>query len=152
MILIYFLILQTSQSPIYSPAAKYYIYMGESGELQLKVSIWGEIASPGLYSISEDVDLATLISLAGGPTENADLSRIKIVCLFPVPQVINVNLSRFFKTGDRSKVPFLKPGDMVRVNGTGWNRIYKFTRWVTETTLIIGVYFQLYNLFTQAAK
>lgn len=157
MLILYLLILQTSQIPISpsstsSPAAKYYIYVGETGELQLKVSIWGEIGSPGLYAISEDVDLATLISLAGGPTENANLSNIKIMRSFPSPEVITVNMKHFFKTGDRVGIPFLRPGDMIKVNTTLWNRVYKFTRWVTETSIMVGIYIQLYNLVTNINK
>ncbi|MDD5530591.1 MAG: SLBB domain-containing protein [bacterium] len=151
MIILYLLLLQTSQNlsinrQAESPAAKYYLYVGEEGDLQLKVSIWGEIGSPGLYSITEDVDMATLISLAGGPTKNANLSNIKIMRSFPKPEVINVNMRNYFKTGDRVKIPFLKPGDMVKVDGTPWYKVQEVAKFITEATITIGVYYQLYNL------
>ncbi|MFA5032944.1 MAG: SLBB domain-containing protein [bacterium] len=151
MVLLYFLLLQIPKSSsivgqVESPAAKYYLYVGEEGDLQLKVSIWGEIGMPGLYSITEDVDMATLISLAGGPTKNANLSNIKIMRSFPRPEVINVNMKGYFKTGNRAKIPFLKPGDMVKVDGTPWYKVQEVAKFITEATITIGVYYQLYNL------
>jgi len=129
-----------------SPSAKYYVYLGGTGELEIKVSIWGEITSPGLYSIPDDIDIATLLSLAGGPSKDADLSKIKIVRSFPTPSVITVNLKSFFKTGKREGLPLLKPGDMVRVNRSSWGSFKEFTHWLTETAILLGVYLQLYNL------
>ncbi|MCK4306866.1 SLBB domain-containing protein [candidate division WOR-3 bacterium] len=131
---------------IQSPGAKYYVYLGGVGELQIKVSIWGEIVSPGLYSIPDGTDLVTLLSLAGGPMKGANLSRVKVIHSFPTPSVVTVNLSDFFKTGNRENIPIMKPGDMVRINQTFFSRVKGFTHNITETTLVVLVYLQLYNM------
>lgn len=145
-VLIFFL-LQAQQ--VQSPGAKYYVYLGETGELQIKVSIWGEIATPGVYSIPDGTDLATLLSLAGGPLKSANLSRVDVIHSFPSPSVTTLSLSDFFKTGNRSNIPVMKPGDMVRIKSTLFSKIKGFTHYVTETTLIVVVYLQLYNMFKE---
>jgi hypothetical protein len=139
---IMFLFLQTQAS-----RGNYYVYLGEAGELQIKVSIWGEIKSPGLYSIPDGTDLATLLSLAGGPSPDANLSCVKVIHCFPTPSVTTVNLKKFFKTGDRKDIPIMKPGDMVRISKTFYAKIKENIRHLTELTLILGVYLQLYTLW-----
>ena len=142
-ILIFFLL---QVQDIQSPGAKYYVYLGGVGELQIKVSIWGEIASPGLYSIPDGTDLVTLLSLAGGPSKGANLSRVEVIHSFPTPKKITVDLSKFFKTGNREGIPIMKPGDMVRINQTFFSKVRGFTHNITEATLVVLVYLQLYNL------
>ena len=139
-----FLMLQIQQAQF--PGAKYYVYLGETGELQIKVSIWGEIASAGLYSIPDGTDLATLLALAGGPLKSANLSRVDVIRSFPTPSVITVDLSDFFKTGNRENIPIMKPGDMVRIKQTFFSKVGNFTHHVTEATFIVIVYLQLYNM------
>ncbi len=142
-ILIFFLL---QVQDIQSPGAKYYVYLGGVGELQIKVSIWGEIASSGLYSIPDGTDLVTLLSLAGGLLKGANLSRVELIHSFPIPCKVNVNLSKFFKTGNREGIPIMKPGDMVRINQTFFSKAKGFTHNITEATLVVLVYLQLYNM------
>ena len=42
------------------------------------VYIWGAIRNPGIYNIQENMDLMEAIVLAGGPTETADLKRVRL--------------------------------------------------------------------------
>ncbi len=147
MIAIIFLLIQVQQ--IQQSGAKYYVYLEEVGELQIKVSIWGEVASPGLYSIPDGTDLLTLLSLSGGPQKNANLSRIELIRSFPQSDKITVNLSDFFKTGNRDNISIMKPGDMVFIKPTFLSKAKNFTRYVTEATLVAIVYLQLYNMFNK---
>lgn len=137
-----FLILQVQPGG----GASYYVYLGETGELQVKVSIWGEVKSPGLYSIPDRTDLATLLSLAGGPSDGANLSQVKIIHSFPTPSVTIVNMREFFSSGDRKSIPIMKPGDMVRIKKTSFTRVKESIRYLTEVTFILVMYIQLYNM------
>ena len=145
-VILFFLLMQ--QGDMF-PSAKYYVYLKGTGELEIKVSIWGEVAATGLFSIPDDTDIATLLSLAGGPTKDANLSRVQIIRSFPTPCVINVNLKKFFRTGHRENLPTLNPGDMVQVNRTSWGSFKEFTHWLTETSLLVGIYLQLYNIYKE---
>lgn len=128
-----------------TPSAKYYTFLGGRGEIQMKVSIWGEIGSPGMYSIPEGSDLLLLITLAGGPTRDAEVSRIRIVRSFPEPGVLHVNLDEFFKTGKRDKIPDLSPGDMVFVQETRYRAFMELMGIVGELFYVGSFLFMIYS-------
>lgn len=45
---------------------------------RIAVYITGEVVNPGVYRVADGDRLETVLQLAGGPTENADLSRINL--------------------------------------------------------------------------
>ena len=45
----------------------------EDGTLLMYVNVWGHVKNPGTYLVYENIDLLTLISLAGGPISGANL-------------------------------------------------------------------------------
>jgi competence protein ComEA len=45
---------------------------------QIAVYITGEVLNPGVYTVADGERLDAVLQLAGGPTENADLSRINL--------------------------------------------------------------------------
>ena len=45
----------------------------------VRVSVLGQIRTPGLYPVDPGTSLLQLITLAGGPAENADLRRTRVV-------------------------------------------------------------------------
>ncbi|MCK5574140.1 MAG: SLBB domain-containing protein [Bacteroidetes bacterium] len=59
-----------------SPAAYYYI--SKPGEITMTVNVWGFVGNPGRYEVPISTDLVDLISFAGGPRPDADLSDVKI--------------------------------------------------------------------------
>ena len=50
----------------------------EPTELPITVTLLGAVRNPGRYEISRKIDLVNLLGLAGGWTENADLSEVHI--------------------------------------------------------------------------
>ena len=46
--------------------------------VNIKVAVWGAVRSPGYYIIPDYTDVKTLISYAGGPSDNAKLQDIRI--------------------------------------------------------------------------
>ena len=143
----FFLFLLIGQADI--PSAKYYTFLGGRGELQMKVSIWGEIGSPGMYSIPEGSDLLLLVTLAGGPTKDASVSNIRIVRSFPEPEVIYVDLGQFFRTGKRDKIPGLSPGDMIFVQKTRYRTFMEIMGVVSEIFYTAGFLYVIYTTITR---
>ncbi len=99
----------------------YYALNGESG-LTISVNLWGYVGKPGRYDVPSSTDLVQLISLAGGPTADAELNKVEIVrqemqpdSTFR-PKVIPVNLEKFKSDGDQT--PLLSPGDTIIVPGS----------------------------------
>lgn len=80
------------------------------------VLVSGEVASPTRLSYEAIPDLWSVIMDAGGPTERADLSRVRIIRQKEEkPEIIDVDLLSIVSGGDISKAPDLLPGDLVNV-------------------------------------
>jgi SLBB domain-containing protein len=125
-----------------------YLYSGSlsgSEQLKIKAYIWGQVRNPGLYIIPDDTDLLTLISSAGGPTENAKLTKIKLIRPTETGEsVIIVNLKEYTKTGNKDLIPLLQPGDTIIVPGTTFYAFSKVAEWLADVVII----FSVYNLIT----
>lgn len=80
------------------------------------ILLFGEVSQPGAINWTAQLNLFDLIALAGGPNTKADLSKVKILSKTADNQVEHqlFNLAKFMSTGgDLTKVPVLKPFDMV---------------------------------------
>jgi polysaccharide biosynthesis/export protein len=99
-----------------------YDYSDPDG-INIKVMVWGYVKYPGQYIISSANGVNELLSLAGGPTQDADVDDLK---LFRINKdssqtIINFNYSDLFlNNGGLSKplkIPGLRPGDILLVPG-----------------------------------
>lgn len=126
-----------------------YTYDGiRSGVEKLKMNtyILGQVAKPGLYVVPDDTDFLTLLALAGGPREDAKLSKIRIVR--PSEQgdkVIWVNFKKYLETGDPSLIPEMKPGDTIVVSGTIFYAFSRVADFLSKAAIALSVY----NLVTR---
>lgn len=136
---------QTLETSTFNPGSVYQ-YPGSSNEqLMINTYIWGQVRNPGLYKIPDNTDLLTLISSAGGPTEQAKLTKVKIVR--PTAEgekIIFVDLNKYMKTGDMSLIPIMKPGDTVFVAGTAFYAIERIATFLGN----MAVFFSIYSMIT----
>jgi polysaccharide biosynthesis/export protein len=80
------------------------------------VVVGGHVLTPGSKRYEQIPDLWQVILDAGGPTSDADLSRVTIVRKQGgKSDVINVDLFKIIKSGDLSQAPQLMAGDLVNV-------------------------------------
>jgi len=103
-----------SQEQEYAPVREY--HLGEENKLEIKVNVWGEVSVPGAYRVPDNTNLVELISLAGGPTDYANLGKVKITRLSgDGEKMIKVNLHDYLD-GESNVTPIvLLPGDTIRV-------------------------------------
>jgi hypothetical protein len=106
-------------------------------ELLVPVSIWGEVRDPGYYDVPDGVNVTGLISYAGGPTEYANLARVKVTCPGSGAPT-HVNVQRYLETGDEALVPVLRPGDTVYVPRNTKYAWREFIEVVSELAVIAG--------------
>ena len=127
-----------------------YMYSGTlTGTEQLKIKsyIWGQVRKPGLYIVPDDTDLLTLISSAGGPTENANLKKVRIIrASEDGEKIIFVNLSKYIETGNEELIPILQPGDTVVVSGSTYYAFTKAVAWISQIAVVLSVYISFTNL------
>lgn len=131
-------------SPLSIPqdrAAQY--YLGSKDELLIPVNVWGFVQKPGQYLVPDNTDLITLLSFAGGPTENAKISHIRVIRndrkLGDV--VYKVDVKKFIETGDDRLIPVLKPGDTIIVNGTTFHWVNRFFEFVSRIAIVAQIYY-----------
>jgi len=78
-----------------------------------KISVIGEVTSPGDYTVSSLATVLNALSAAGGPTKNGSLRNIIIRRTGKAEEVID--LYDFFLTGDKRKDVRLASGDTIFV-------------------------------------
>ena len=115
--------------------------MNEGDQLRILTYIWGQVQKPGLYIVPDDTDLITLISLAGGPTENAKIKQIRIVrAEKDSTSIIYVDMKKYIETGSGTVIPVLKPGDTIIVPGTSFYAFTRVTDFLSKIAIALGVY------------
>ena len=126
-------------------SAGHYIYLGEGDELLMNVQIWGQVKNSGLYSLPEESDITTLISLAGGPTEHADLSGIKVIRKgVEKDSLFTINLKKSLLGGEKEKT-MLEPGDIVEIMPSKFHSFSTFLRFITQVTMVAVIYYQIFG-------
>jgi len=125
-----------------SPASRY-ILSTTSDALLMTVKVWGEVQKPGLYDVPIGTDLIELISSAGGPTEAAQLSKIKIIHGSEKKgrgQVMKINVKEFLETGDLSMIPEIKPDDTIIVPMKPSQYVRVSLSWTQQLMSLIQAY------------
>lgn len=121
-----------------------YLYSGtltETEQLKIKTYIWGQVRKPGLYIVPDNTDLLTLISLAGGPTEDAKLSKVRIVRpTTDGKKVIIIDVKHYMENGDKALIPQLEPGDTIIISGTVYYAFRKAAQFLSNLAIVISVY------------
>jgi len=119
-------------------------YLGQANELLIRVNVWGRVLRPGEYFVPATTDLITLISAAGGPVPKARLSDVQVVRMSAAGQegeVIEVNLKKYLKTGDKRLIPALKPEDTVIIHGSVWLLVADIAQVVSAVAVVGSVYY-----------
>lgn len=121
--------------------AQYYI--GDENQLMIRVNIWGRVQKPGQYFVPSDTDLITMISVAGGPADKSRIDNVKVVRINAsgVEEVIEVNIKKYLKTGDRELIPDLQPEDTILVSGSMWYIFTSVVQVVSQLAIVANVYY-----------
>ncbi|TKJ42352.1 hypothetical protein CEE37_01335 [candidate division LCP-89 bacterium B3_LCP] len=120
--------------------AQYFI--GDENQLLMQVNVWGRVEMPGQYFVPSDTDLITLISVAGGPADKSRLDNVRIVRGASAgSEVIQVNIKKYLKTGDRTLIPDLKPEDTIIVSGSMWFVMSTVISVVAQLAIVANVYY-----------
>ena len=118
--------------------------MGQSNELLMRVNVWGRVLRPGQYFVPATTDLITLISVAGGPEDKSRLTDVRVVRAGGNGQegdVLDVNVKKYLKTGDKRLIPSLKPEDTIVVHGSVWQLIGDVVTVAGQAAIIAQAYY-----------
>jgi polysaccharide biosynthesis/export protein len=119
-------------------------FLGDQDELLIPVNIWGFVQKPGQYMVPSNTDLISLLSYAGGPTENAKITNLQIVRNDPkLGNMVfkNVDVKKYLETADDRLNPNLKPGDTVIVKGTTFYWIKNLFDFLGKFAVFFNIYY-----------
>ena len=123
----------------------------DDGVLRMYVNIWGHVAGPGRILVDDGIDLATLLSLTGGPNKGANMKSIRVYHEYPDKNgnIVNViDFTEFLKTGDRSNFIGIQPNDTFIINQTAWSYIIEEIGTINTLMGLINIYLNLTNLLS----
>ena len=131
--------------PQYNVSSERYFTDG-SGIILMNVNVWGHVSSPGRHAVFDGIDLATLLSVVGGPKSGAKLDKVKLFREVPDEngkQVYIINLKKFLKTGDRSEFMKILPNDTYIIPQTTASIILSNVGTVNTFLTLLNLYFQI---------
>ena len=119
------------------------------GNIMMYVNVWGHVGNAGHRLVYDGIDLATLMSLAGGPNTGANMKKVRVYREVPDADgtlVYHIDLNNFINTGNRSNFIKIKPNDTIIVPQKLSS--YFLTQAGTISTIfsLVTIYLQLQNL------
>ena len=121
-------------------------FTDKNGNIKMFVNVWGHVNGPGLHEVYDGIDLATLMSLVGGPKPGANLKTVRLYREVPEEDgqmVYTINLDSFFQSGDRSEFIKVKPNDTIVIPQKFSNYILSQVGTLNTFLSIMSIYLQI---------
>ncbi len=141
---------QTQQAPTYAGMAQHQVsskryFTDEFGNILMNVNFWGHVNTPGRHVVYDGIDLATLLSMVGGPMSGANLKKVRLFRESTDDNgklVYEINMENFLKTGDRSDFVKVLPNDTYIVPQT-------VTSYVMSQVGTLNTFLSVANIYLQ---
>jgi len=99
------------QSPVLNEGD---VVMVTGNPLLSTVKVIGAVRAPGAFSIYSGATILEMIMQAGGPNEDANMAKIRLVSPSRKRNIEYViDLDRLLKSSDLTQLPLVKPGDVI---------------------------------------
>ena len=129
-----------------------YVSSGD-GVLRMYVNIWGHVSNPGRVLVDDGIDLATLLSLTGGPNKGANMKNVRVYHEYPDKNgnIVNIiNFTEFLKTGDRSNFITIQPNDTFIIQQTVLSYIITEIGTINTLMNLVNIYLNVSSLISSA--
>ncbi|MFP4415830.1 MAG: SLBB domain-containing protein [Chitinispirillaceae bacterium] len=82
---------------------------------EMTITVLGHVKTPGPVKTARGASIQEVIMLAGGPSEKADVSSVRIIHKMEddIDKVEDFDLEEFMQEGNLSEMPLLQPDDVV---------------------------------------
>lgn len=137
--------ISTGSSSSYPRSGERYI-TDENGIIKMWVNVWGQVNQPGSHLVYDGIDLATLLSITGGPKAGANLKKIRLFRELPDADgqlSLSIDLKKFLKSGDRGDFTRVLPNDTFVIPQS-------FSSYIISNLNIVNTLLNFYNLWTLA--
>lgn len=106
-----------------NPIKQNYYDWSEKYKTQIEVKLWGAVKNPGVYKVSEGVNLIELLTFAGGLVEKAEIEDIRIIREGETNtgdssiDLVTIDYSELYEEIEKTSIimPQLKANDIVIV-------------------------------------
>jgi len=91
-------------------------FSNSDGQIMMKVNVWGHVKIPGGHLVYDGIDLASLVSIVGGPETGANLKKIRLYREVPDQSgeiVYEIDFNEFIKSGNRANFIKINPNDTI---------------------------------------
>jgi len=120
----------------------------EKGNIMMYVNIWGHVGKPGHHLVYEGIDLATIMSVVGGPKSGANMKKVRVYREVPEEDgtlIYHLDFEKFISSGDRSEFIRIKPNDTIIIPEKIPNYILTQVGTLNTFLSLFNLYFQLTN-------
>ena len=127
----------------------------EDGVLRMYVNIWGHVPSPGRILVDDGIDLATLLSLTGGPSKGANMKNVRVYHEYPDKNgnvVSVIDFTEFLETGDRSNFISIQPNDTFIIKQTAWSYMLQEIGTVNTLMSFLNIYLNISNILLNSGS
>lgn len=105
----------------------------------MQVSIFGMVSRPDNYQIVDETSIFRVLSMAGGPSEEANIRRVKIYRESGNPAYEVLDLTYYLENGRMDKAVMVKPGDIVYVPQRQ-NAVREMSGFLRDVVLLFGIF------------
>lgn len=91
-------------------------FSNSDGQIRMKVNVWGHVERPGGHFVYDGIDLASLISIVGGPKSGANLKKVRLYREAPDENgetTYDIDFNDFVKNGSRNNFIKINPNDTI---------------------------------------
>jgi len=142
---------QTQPTPNYNGMAQHQVsskryFTDEFGNILMNVNVWGHVNQPGRHVVYDGIDLATLLSMVGGPQTGANLKKIRLFRELEDENgklVYEINLEKFLKTGNREDFVKVMPNDTFVVPQTFSSMVFAEMKTFNTFMQILNFYYMI---------
>lgn len=110
--------------------------------LLIEVHVWGEVNRPGLHRVPDGSTVLDAISLAGGPTQYASVSKVRLTHAGnDSRRSQKIDIDRYAQGSEGSQPPVLRPGDMITVPRNARFFWKDAVQLLADIAIIVNVYY-----------
>lgn len=109
------------------------------------VKVLGSVENPGSYEVLFQTTILDVIFMAGGPTGDANLKKVKIISLTGQDtRDVKIDIDELMKAATFKNIPIVVPGDVVYIpkKKLNWSSVMGFIR---DLTAFATLYYIIYR-------
>ena len=137
----------SDREPQYNVSSERF-FNGPDGTILMNINVWGHVNVPGRHMVFDGIDLATLLSVVGGPKGGANLKNVRLFREIEDNKgelIYTINLEKFLKTGDRSEFVKVMPNDTYIIPQTTSSYIISQVGTLNTILSVLNIYLQIEN-------